>query len=800
LQNAYRKNLLRFAHHVINHTRFTTREAQDMIRPLVEQFITPTGGRMGVKMGLGRGHVRLIESALRKAGMPVRHLSEAAATKPMVEGFESVTTTGARKAMEIPEEFKVRQRDLAEERDLVLEKLSPDAVKAYENVMLWKREMTERLLSHGLLTDEWITNFERKFGIPHLRHIKTDEGLVRRFQRAVSMAITKQAGTLKSRKIEGALKDITDRVGHEIFETDIAKIMFASEVEVTSAIENWKLLNKVASNMEWTAKAVPVERKVKIARGKHKGEFRTVTDFKAEEGYDLIKHPMFEGKMVRSEIADDIKKMVEKSREDLGAQIIKKFYDPMHKWLRAWTLFAFPSYHIRNTVGAVWNNFLADVSPADHIKAAKVIFGGKDISKWADEFQRGMPFEIDGIRAPTPNKKLPFKVDGKSMTHQQLLDEANEFGVMGKGQFGPHGEIERGMVGEMGSVFPEATLRGAAKQLGTENILVKFGARVGTQIENTVRLAHYMNKRKLGLSAMDASMSVKKYQFDYQELSDFERNWLKRAFFFYTWTRKNVPLQAQMFLQRPGKFTGLVKAKKEVETQVGGPEPDTRLVPEWLKKQFGVRFRWNPEKKTYEYFLVGSWLPAADIERIFDPGDELMQMLSPLLKVPIEQATNKSLFFDQPLEEIPGDRKEFLSPEAGQMLSGVPGASAIAKLLFGAPLEEGIMARGRVAPIDEPSSLLMANSIMRQFRPVNEARRISEAAARGGPELALMNLLVGKSYEFNPDRARRGKDYQIKMQIGYLKSQLKKAQRRGKPSEIRRLMREINALQEELIR
>lgn len=788
LQAAWRRNLVRFAHHVINNTRFTTKESQSAIRKLVDDYVTPTGGKGPIIEDISDENVRLLQLALKRAGMPVRFLTEKASTQPLVEGFTSITPDGLRKNRQVPEAFKIKQRKLVEERDELLSSLSPKAREAYENVQLWKREMTERLLAHDLLTEEWIDAFETKFGLPHLRHLRTQEGLVQRFQQAVKGALKNKAGTLKARKMEGSIKDITDRLGREFFETDIAKIMFASEVEVTSAIENWKLLQKVADNNEWTRPALEVARRIPIKKGKRKGGFRTVKEFRAEEGYDLIKHPAFEGKMVRQEIADDINKMVGKSREDLGAQIIKKWYDPVHNWMRAYTLFLFPSYHIRNFAGAIWNNFLADVDPLDHVRAHRILFGTKPVKQWADEFAQGRPFEVDGIRAPRPDKKLPFKVDGKTMTHQQLLDEANEMGVMGRGQMGPHGEIERGLVGELGNIFPDRTVRGALSQVGTDNTFVQFGARVGTQVENVVRLAHYMNKRKFGLSAMDASMSVKKFQFDYSELSDFERNWLKRIFFFYTWTRKNVPLQVKQFLMRPGRFTGALKTKEEIETLFGGPEPEEKLVPEWLNKQFGVRFRFNEKSKTYEYFLLGSWLPAADIHRIFNPGEELLDMVSPIPKTIIERATNTSTFFDEPIEEFPGERKEFISPEAGQLLANVPGADALARLLFDAPIEEGVTVRGKT------------HHLLRQLRIVNEARRVSEAAVRGGPELAILNTLIGKSYEFDPQRARRGQDFEIKMQIAKLKGDVKRAQRRGKPSEVRRLMAEIRELQKGLTR
>lgn len=773
---AWRVNLAQFADFILGNTKYTDADAYRAARRIIDDAAL-TGRAPDAD------ETRLLLQMLNKSGFPVRYLTEAGATKPLVEGFMKVK--GKKQIL------KQTQRELVEERHLLIDELSPEAKQAYEYIRQWKEELTERLLATGLLTEEWIEAFEKKFNISHLRHLKTDEGLVRRFLRAVSSSITspKKPGFQRARQIEGSLREIEERFGKQIFETDIAKIMFASEMEVTSAIENWKLLEKIRDNVDWSKPAMRVIRRVPIKKGKNKGKFRKVVDWVAEEGYEVVDHPVFKGKgqgwQVRSEIAEDIRGIIGKTREDFGHGLIKKWYDPVNNWMRLYSLFLFPTYHIRNFAGAIWNNFLADVDPKAHFLAHKVIWGGKKIGQWADEFAQGKPFEVDGIKSFSPNKRLPWKIDGKHMTYQEILDEANEMGSLGRGLMGAH-QIDLGehsLKSRMGSIV-------GAKQLipGTRQWTpLQFGARVGNQVENVVRLAHYISKRKDGLSAFDAAMSVAKFQFDHAEQSPFMRNWLKRIFFFPTWTANNVPLQAKMFLLRPGKFTAVAHVTEAIERKAG-PEPDDKLVPEWINKQFGVRFRYNKDKGTYEYFLLGGWLPAADIHKLFNPGDELINQIAPIPKQAVEQALNKSAFFDQELEEYPGQRREFLSPEAGQILAGIPGASALSKLLFGAPIEEGITVRGRT------------HNLMRQIRLINEIRRTSEAAARSGPGLALANTMVGKSYEFDPQRAMSYRDWTLKMTLGKLKRDLRKAMRAGKETEVVRLRRQIDEIQEELMR
>lgn len=732
IRNAWANNLDWFTRFVVFSTKYGTGEIKDLASKVK---IKDTAAQTAL---------------LQKAGLPTRYLSEEGATKPLTEGFAKLPTGS--------KPFKITQRELVEERVPLVSKLSPQGREAYEQVQLWKKSLTEKLIDTGLLTEEWIESFEEKFGLQHLRHLKTQEGLIRRFQNAVQQAITKgsQPGTLKARKIEGSIKAINDRMGRDFFDTDIARIMFASDVEVHSAVENWKYLQTIADNADFSRPAKEVFRVIKNKDGSKK----RVRQFVAEEGYEIVHHPLFEGKMVPSEIAADIQNIVRKGREDLGHQAIKKYYDPVHNWLRSYSLFLFPSYFIRNIGGGVWNNFLADVRPTAYAKAHDILWGGKPIKQTFGEFSKGVPFHADGIRSPRPDKKL----ESLGMTYQEILDEMNEYGVLGKGQYSASGEIEQEFGASLGKIKASQLL-----DPSTKNAMLQFGQRVGNQTEHVLRAAHYIDKRAKGLGPAEAAQSVKKFQFDYSDLTDFEKNWMKRAFFFYPFTRKNVPLQTQMFLLRPGKFTAVGKGVNEFEDKYGGPDPGDKMLPEWIHKQLGVRVRYDKEKKTYQYFLLGGWIPAADLDKYFRPVDTATDMMTPLMRVPLELMTNKSFFFDRALEDYPGQAKELLSPEAGKQVG----------------LDEGLTTTGKL------------NHVLRSFRPINETRRVLEAAAKGGPSNALMQTALGKLYDVNPESQKGYRDRELKYQLQHLKSEMKQAQGRGKAGEVERLKKRIIALQKE---
>ena len=79
-----------------------------------------------------------------------------------------------------------------------------------------------------------------------------------------------------------------------------------------------------------------------------------------------------------------------------------------------------------------------------------------------------------------------------------------------------------------------------------------------------------MDRVSKGESFEDASKAVRKYLFDYTELAPFEQNVMKRILPFYTWSRKNIPLQISSLLKSPQKYARYgkaVRAFKDPETK-----------------------------------------------------------------------------------------------------------------------------------------------------------------------------------------------------------------------------------------
>ena len=83
--------------------------------------------------------------------------------------------------------------------------------------------------------------------------------------------------------------------------------------------------------------------------------------------------------------------------------------------------------------------------------------------------------------------------------------------------------------------------------------MLGIGRKLGDAMETNAKLALFIDQLSKGLSPYDAAQVVKKHLFDYTDLTKAERK-LKIVVPFYTFTRKNLPLQLKTLIERPDKY------------------------------------------------------------------------------------------------------------------------------------------------------------------------------------------------------------------------------------------------------
>lgn len=164
---------------------------------------------------------------------------------------------------------------------------------------------------------------------------------------------------------------------------------------------------------------------------------------------------------------------------------------------------------------------------------------------------------------------------------------------------------------------------------------LKYTGKVGNFIENQARAVNFLTNLEKTGSVMTAAEHAKKFLFDYGDLTKFEKTFMKRAFFFYTWPRKNIQLQIEQLLKNPGKFTkyGIINE----HLNKGETEQDRALKPDYYKTKIspflGRDQAGNPR------YLGGIDLPFTSfLEQAGGPVQSTVKMVNPVVKVPAEMA------------------------------------------------------------------------------------------------------------------------------------------------------------------
>ena len=378
-------------------------------------------------------------------------------------------------------------------------------------------------------------------------------------------------------------------------------------------------------------------------------------------------------------------------------------YQPYYTLFKTWATVGRPGgYHLRNLQGAWWNNYLGDVSGADHKLSASVL---NETRKANDSAQiaidniragkaSGLAGDEDAIardivalgrsrgsevveyeQAQLANYILVKRLENIKVgdtTMADVLSAAREQGVLRDNRQLEYLRNEARAEGteladalsspEYRNLFrgvskDELTKRQRILNRAVNNPYISVSGDLAELSENYVRLAAFISgARRYGVAdnGVAAGYLTKALQFDYADLSDAERNVIKNIIPFYTWTRRNVPLQFSALLNNPGKFNKLDFAKEELQTQFGA-EGDNggmqEIIPEWMREKMGFVSMFNAPGGPIS---VGIESPAMDLNRYLAFGNptgvigrvknEIVSASNPLAKALIENVTKTDTF------------------------------------------------------------------------------------------------------------------------------------------------------------
>lgn len=377
--------------------------------------------------------------------------------------------------------------------------------------------------------------------------------------------------------------------------------------------------------------------------------------FKTIEGI-----PELKGYSMPEDVANYIGKVYTANTSIKELETIRKYYDGVNNATKALLTVFNPAFIARNILGNGFQLYNADVNP---LRATEAAYVAAQLFKKVPKIAEG-----GGRLSLTTALDATSKLKGR---HQKLFKEFIEEGGLGTNfyrELDDTGFIKtaENMAQAGAEKLAEKGMTGTAKALSlsrsglsnTTNFLGK-AAELG---DVWARYATFLDRKAKGYTTADALSDVRRYFFDYGDLSPVEKQVFKRLAPFYTWSRNNIPLQVALLWEKPGKLASVEKVRNSIETYFGkdDDEDNFEMLPEWLRDSFPT-YVGDGENGLKRYVRMQGIMPSLDLMQL-ESKDNLTEFglgsITPLFKVPFEAAINYNSYFQKPLSSFEGEKVE----------------------------------------------------------------------------------------------------------------------------------------------
>jgi hypothetical protein len=299
---------------------------------------------------------------------------------------------------------------------------------------------------------------------------------------------------------------------------------------------------------------------------------------------------------------DDMRKPFKYFTNDKDVGQFVAAYDSVHNFYKGMFTVLFPQFHTRNLMGNIWNSVILGKSKVgDHIEAGSII-------------KRAFKAQKDQVS--------PLSVLNKK--EQRWYLEAVEAGVF---------RNEQDYITDLRDI---GTFTQANERSGWFKKALNTGHNVAHNIESASRLGHYISMRKQGQSLAEAAASVRKYLFNYNELTAFEKGVMKRGIFFYTFTRKNTPLVVEHFTNPYARAWAAA---------VGKTDEKPEEMPQWMWDS-NMLFRGIDDSGRATGLNLG-----VPINDPFTTLRKPLSMMTPLLSGPLQMTADYDFFRGKPISQ-----------------------------------------------------------------------------------------------------------------------------------------------------
>jgi len=551
-------------------------------------------------------------------------------------------------------------------------------------------------------------------------------------------------------------------------------------------------------------------------------------------------------KQVARQIEDAMEVMSGSAKGNKEVQKFLELYDTTQNSWKAWTLGVRPAYHSRNAIGNLWNAYLVTGMGENIPKASKLLWDAGRLQYYArfngDPAKRAEVLRnLKGIRLKseerpsiTPGKYQAKDYAGTGYSMERLVNEAIQRGVTA-------GHYSADNIRDMQRSIAVRDGKGTTfeRTLGPENPLVRGGFAFGGSIEGNARYAVFMHtiqqinkdpsKYKwvspdgLEHSLADAIKSgkvpegyfktksveyrdrtIKEYHpvtvddmifdvagrevqgslFDYSDVSAFEKNYLKRAMPFYTWTRKNIPVQFEHLIKNPQRAEKLAIAKQQFEHETG--ELDHTDYGKFWSERVPV-FLGNETDGVIKAFTLLNLLPMADLQRVHTPLNLINEMVSPIPKQLFEQIANYDSFMKREIKAYPGETHDFMgikmAPRIHHLVKLLVPLTEINRLNPAGVFGERILDPKTGVPTKQTDAYFGLGAERSTYKDTQESAR-------------WLRFFSGvATYNVNLDRDRYFMNKNLRKDLAELKGKLKWALRKGQNRKAEELMDLIEAVE-----
>lgn len=276
-----------------------------------------------------------------------------------------------------------------------------------------------------------------------------------------------------------------------------------------------------------------------------------------------------------------------------SGKLMKLFDNVTSLWKTGVTIYS-PAHHIRNVIGDTYFNWMDGVNSVKPYLIAQRALSN-------ERGRYGKLAELDSLTNKGSLRARPVQDPknvalttrgGIPITYETLYAAAYQKGLLQSAH--AIEDISDNIIDLKNLSNPVA-----------KRILNPAGGRVSDAVrgfteyrDHFVKLAHFADLLKKSKSTNfetavgEAARRVRKWHPDGLDLTNFERNVMRRGIPFYSWTRKAIPLVVETAVMRPGKtllyprFMEMIQNAQGVNSpSISDPFPEDQLFPDWIKEK-----------------------------------------------------------------------------------------------------------------------------------------------------------------------------------------------------------------------